>query len=51
MGIGIDIHGWRGFGAERDLFFVFVRVGFVTLFASRELVSDLFAEGAKQVRE
>jgi hypothetical protein len=36
----IEVHPWRGFMRARDLFFIEIRLGFVTVALARTLVSD-----------
>jgi len=36
----IEVHPWRGVCRGRDLFFIEIRLGFVTVAVARTLVSD-----------
>lgn len=38
--IGIEVHEWRGFECDRDLFLRYQRVGFVTICWSNNLLTD-----------
>lgn len=40
----IEVHGWRGLNTDKDLFSYECRLGFVTFYISRELVSDRLAD-------
>lgn len=40
----IEVHGWRGVETGTDLFSHALRLGFVTFYISRELVSDALLE-------
>jgi alpha-D-ribose 1-methylphosphonate 5-triphosphate synthase subunit PhnI len=50
----LAFHSWRGFGRERDLFNVEVRMGFVTLAFARYVIGDrlrLLADRLCQIAE
>lgn len=36
----VEVHPWRGIRRSRDLFYCEVRLGFVTVAVSRDLVTD-----------
>lgn len=39
-----EIHGWKGFGVERDLFCIHLVGGFVTVLVCKLLVTDKMHE-------
>lgn len=43
----LEIHGWRGFEIDRELFCIAVRLGFVTLLVCRLSITDRM----KQLRD
>lgn len=40
LSIVIEVHAWRGIGASYDLFLLYLRLGWVTIGASRWVISD-----------
>lgn len=47
----IEIHGWRGFRADKDLFSYECRLGFVSFFLSKDLVSESLADIRRKLDE
>ena len=41
--IGLEIHAWAGFGAGRDLFHRYARIGVVTVYASAHRLDRVLA--------
>lgn len=40
MTFGLELHAWKGASLETDLFYRYVRLGFVTLGFSKESLAD-----------
>ena len=46
-----EVHGWRGFGKERDLFCIHVVCGFFTIVTCKQLVSDRLKNFSRKLDE
>ena len=47
----VEVHEWRGIKIERDLFMRVYRLGWVTIAASRFLVTDKLREFVVELRK
>jgi hypothetical protein len=51
MTLLIETHAWRGFSVNRDLFLVFVVVGWVTVAVTRKSILDRLRDLTAKLKE